>query len=163
MSSGCTPTVTGLPDVGPLVSRLIEEEGGFGGHVDRGDQLWRAFERIAVDEGNRDAAMALAGELYDEYEGDAQQLNNAAWALLTEDRFGGRFDELALKMSRRSNELSDHDNWAYVDTLALALFKTGEAEAAVKMEKKALALCGDGPGRDDVEQALARFEAALPR
>jgi hypothetical protein len=81
--------------------------------------------------------------------------------LLTEDEFEGRFDELALKLSRRSNELTDYESWIYVDTLALALFKTGDTRGAVDMEKKALALCGNGDRRQEVEAALERFQAAL--
>ena len=75
--------------------------------------------------------------------------------------FEDHFSELALKMSQRSNELTNHENWAFVDTLALALFKTGDVSGAIDMEKKALALCRDDSSRGEVKAALERFEAAL--
>jgi tetratricopeptide (TPR) repeat protein len=125
--------------------------------------LWREFEKRAADEADRKTALVLGEKLYETMHDDDAGLNNRAWEMLTEDRFGGSFNDLALKYSQRSNELTDHHNWYYLDTLALALFKTGDAQEAVEMEKKALALCNDASGRPQVEAALARFEAALKR
>ena len=53
---------------------------------------------------------------------DAQELNNFAWALLTEERYGSKFDRVATKISTRSNELTGYSNWYYLDTLARAAF-----------------------------------------
>ena len=160
---GLHATVTGLPDVGPLVSKLITEGRFVGGMGGGGERVWQEFQSCAQKEDGYDAAVVLADKLYDELHDNALQLNNRAWALLTEDRFGNRFDELALRMSRRSNELTDYQSWQFVDTLALALFKTGDTEKAIEIEKKALALCGSDDGRAEVEAALARFESALKR
>lgn len=67
----------------------------------------------------------------------------------------------ALALSGRSNELTAYRNWAYVDTLALGEFKSGNVQRAVELERKALELAARSPRRGEVEQALARFEAAL--
>jgi hypothetical protein len=180
--------VTGLPNIGPFVSQMItmeqqqealrsqlrqarkhgqwdealaavremrkEQPGNF-------DLLRSEFEILATGVRDREAALAVAEKVFEAVRDNATLLNNYAWALLTEDKFGDDYVDLALKLSKRSNELTNHENWRFVDTLALALFKTGDAVEAVEMEKKALALCGDGPGRKDVEAALERFQAAV--
>lgn len=180
--------VTGLPNVGPFVSKMIAQERRRGGlerrmreaqarqqwdqvleavqklRVERPDDhrlIWKQFKVLATGKRDHEAALALAGKLFEALRDDAAYLNNYAWALLTQEAFSDRYHELALKLSQRSNALTDHQNWRFVDTLALALFKTGDAPAAVEMEKKALALCGDGSGRGEVEAALRRFEAGL--
>ncbi len=180
--------VTGLPDIGPFVSRMItqqQRQDELHRHVSQAerhgqwdealaavrkmqkeqpanlDLLRSEFEILATGVRDRDAALAVAEKVFEAVRDNATLLNNYAWALLTEDKFGDDYADLALKLSKRSNELTNHENWMFVDTLALAFFKTGDAAKAVELEKKALALVGDGSGREDVEAALQRFEAAL--
>lgn len=182
--------LTGIPDVGDTVAKLVTEEMGGGRQAstparpkrpgtsvekrakkDAGGEkaatealdaaaLRKKFDGLALERKDRETAAACATKLFDAIEDDARALNNFAWALLTEDRYENGYDELALKFTKRSNELTDQENWAYLDTLALAQFKTGDAEGAVKIERKAIELC-DGPGLDDLKKALARFEAAV--
>jgi tetratricopeptide (TPR) repeat protein len=149
--------VTGLPDVGPFVSKLITMEQQASGS----QHVWQQFKALAINQQDREAALAVAEQLFEQLHDDARRLNNCAWALLTEeDKFGDDYVDVALKFSQRSNELTEHAHWAYVDTLALAFFKTGDADRAIELEKKALALCGDGPERKEVEAALQRFQSA---
>lgn len=123
--------------------------------------LLKKFEVLAVQDEDREAAMKCAKRLFRAAKDDANALNGFAWALLTEDRYDGKYNKLALKCSTRSNELSDVENWAYVDTLALAMFRTGDADHAVALEKKAIELCGDCLGLRDLKKALKRFEEGL--
>jgi hypothetical protein len=181
--------VTGLPDIGPFVSKMITIEqqrdalqsqlrqarkhGQWDEALatvremlkqqpDNLDLLQSEFEILATGLRDREAALVVAEKVFEAVRDNATLLNNYAWALLTEEgKFGDDYAVLALKLSQRSNELTNHQNWRFVDTLALAFFKTGDAAQAVEMEKKALALCGDGPGRKDVEVALQRFQAAV--
>jgi tetratricopeptide (TPR) repeat protein len=120
----------------------------------------KKFDILAVDKKDREAALAC-GESFLKVAGeDAEELNKLAWHLLTEKRFGGGYEELALKLSQRSNELTGHKNWMHLDTLALARFETGDATAAVELEKKAIELC-KSKSVADLRIALARFEAGL--
>jgi len=180
-------TVTGLPNIGPFISKMIEQEhrreflkrelrqarhnDDWDGALEavremrrskpeNNDLLWKEFKILAVEKDDREGGMIVAEKLCEALNDDAYSLNQYSWALLTEERYGDNYDDLALKMTRRSNELTGGENWAYVDTLALALFKTGDAAAAVEMEKKALELCGDSSGRDEAAAALERFQAA---
>ena len=180
--------VTGLPDMGPFVSRMIEQErsresthrrlSDAESHgdwdealsvvrdarehsADSSDLLWKEFRILAVGKGDREAAMAVGKALLEVVGDDATTLNNYAWALLTDEDFGGDYAELALKMSQRSNEVTNHENWMFVDTLGLALFETGDVNAAIETQKKAVALCGDSSGREAAEKSLHKFQAAV--
>jgi len=127
---------------------------------DSAEQLVKAFQKVAVEKGNHQAAGKIGEAVFKVWHDDALNLNNFAWALLTEDQYGGKHDDLALKLSERSNEITGYEIWSYVDTLALAKFKTGDAKAAVKLEKKAIQL-SEGQGIDELKAALARFQDAI--
>lgn len=119
-----------------------------------------AFESIAHEPGRTDDARALGRVVLAAAGDDPSYLNDLAWALLTEERYRGAFDELALAMSKRSNELTGHSQWHFVDTLALAHFEIGEVERAIELEERALELVGQGSRRSEVERALERFRDA---
>jgi tetratricopeptide (TPR) repeat protein len=89
-------------------------------------------------------------------------LNSIAWRLLVDYPQDLRDPELGLICAQRANELSNHDNHAYLDTLALAHFQTGNVEAAIENVKKALQLApeDDPSARDDYAGNLAEYEAA---
>jgi len=89
---------------------------------------------------------------------DADLLNEAAWTLLTIEPESLRDPALALEYSKRSNEMTDHKNPGYLDTLALAYFLTGDSQRATEWEEKALDLLP--PNATDIR---AEFEANLKR
>ncbi|MBI4718892.1 MAG: tetratricopeptide repeat protein [Planctomycetes bacterium] len=179
--------VTGVPKVGGLIAELMakEQEAERMGNAIRGAMkqkkwdealkhieariaqagadgklLTRKFDVLAVGKKDRAAALACAEDLFQTIHDDANDLNTFAWELLTEARYEGQYAELALKFSQRSNELTNQKAWAYVDTLALAKFESGDAESAVALEKRAIELCKD-KNRNDLKNALARFEEGL--
>jgi len=180
--------LTGIPDVGDLVARMVTEEVRHGEErarlthaVDAGkwDEALAAVDRqlaknpdslklmqakfkvLAVGRKDREAALALADAIYDKIRDDANALNSSAWALLTEGQFGDEYAELALKLAQRANELTDFTNWMYLDTLALARFETGDPQGAVAMERKAIEHCNECWGLADMKKALGRFESAI--
>jgi hypothetical protein len=179
--------MNGIPRIGELLARKLAEERQRG---DSRRLIERALQRrdwdeaqAAIDDalmaspgeqrllwqklqaldgaGDREGAREAGGQLLEAAREDAGALNHYAWALLSESRYGDRYTDLALRLSQRSNELTGQRNWMYVDTLALAEFKSGNVERAVELERKALELAVRSPRRGEVEQALARFEAAL--
>ncbi len=119
------------------------------------------FDILATGKKDRDAALALAESIYEQFKDNATALNNLAWALLTECKAAKSYGHVAVKISARSNELTDYGNWMFVDTLALAKFTAGDAEEAVSLENKAIELCGDCGGLAELKKAVARFEGGL--
>ncbi|MCH7872513.1 MAG: hypothetical protein IID33_12505, partial [Planctomycetes bacterium] len=115
------------------------------------------FKILAVGIKDVDAARACSQSLYEKIKGNANALNGFAWALVTEDQYQGAYNDIALRFSEKSNEMTDHDRWAYLDTLAWAKFKNGDAEAAVKLEKKAIDR-SNGHSAKTLQKALAKFE-----
>lgn len=93
----------------------------------------RRFMILAVGREDREAALACAQSIL-ERSSDANFLNSFAWVLLTKEHYQNAYDELALRLSQRCNELSRFRNWAHVDTLALATFRAGDARAAIELQ-----------------------------
>jgi tetratricopeptide (TPR) repeat protein len=123
------------------------------------DLLLEKFDVLATRKKDREAALPIGQEIMRRAHDDAKALNNFAWALLTDEDYGLKFNELALKLSERSNDLTGHQSWVFLDTLALAKFETGDVQAAIELEKKAISLAG-AKVPSDLREALARFEAA---
>jgi len=184
--------VAGIPNISGLVTKMLAEQRQRG-HVNREltrsvkNKDWgqalelldkqqaagsdssgvprRKFDILAVHKGDHAAARVLADQLFKAMYDDAMAMNNFAWALLTEDRYQHKFNEIALRFSQRSNELTNHKNWAYLDTLALAEFETGNADKAITLEEQAIELCqrDGGGGVDDLKKTLARFRESAER
>ena len=182
--------VGGVPDVSSLVSKALTEQRQAGRRkqdvvqaiqqkqwdqavtlLDKqlaqepadADALRRKFDVLAIHKQDPAGALAVADKLAEALQDDAAGLNNLAWELLTEPKYAKRFNELALRLSRRANELTDHTQWAYLDTLALAEFETGNIRKAIELEDKAIELSkskAGGAGLADMQNALERFRAA---
>ncbi len=127
--------------------------------ADAGD-LQADFEE-AAEKGDHEAANLIGARLVKALGDDAQALNNFAWALLTEERFGGQYAKLALKLSQKSNELTKQGNWYYVDTLAHAHFALGDVKEAIRLERRAVELAKGDTRVSEARQALEKFEKAL--
>ena len=98
------------------------------------------------------------------YGEDPLQLNNFAWYLITEDRYQHMYDDLALPIARKANELSGFQNWNYLDTLGHALAANGQVEEAIQVQAKAVAIAEvrGAAGLDAAREALARFRGMRP-
>ena len=181
--------ISGIPRIGPMVSQFVaaqrqehasgsqlrramsEErwddalaavEAGLAGGGNARKLLQTKFRILAVGLKDREAAARCVDAIIETSKTDATALNNFAWALLTESRYKGRFGELALRVSEQSNQVTDHGNWMFLDTLALAKFETGDVEAAASLQKKAIKLAGTRRN-DELAATLARFESVLNR
>jgi hypothetical protein len=150
--------VSDIPDVSGLVTQAAK--GWRQARPEDPEALRERFDLLALRLGDGVRARGLAARIV-EASDDAKWLNNFAWALLTDDRYGQRFDAEALTIAERSNELSEHGNWYFLDTLALALFRAGHVEEAVEYQERALSLVDDESLRPELEKPLATYRAAL--
>lgn len=130
-------------------------------HPNNSSLLEKKFDALALGKKDHGAAVACGKKLAKLHANNARALNNFAWKLLTEDKYGQEFDELARKMSQRSNELTEFNDWRFLDTLALAKFRTGDAEGAVELQRKAIEACKNDGNRRGLEDTLAQFEKSL--
>ena len=90
-----------------------------------------------------------------------RNLSGPAWRLRTHPRQELRDADAALAFARRAATLTDHADAAILDTLALAIFKTGDVDAAVKIQRLALDLLPEAESREPYETALRRYEDAM--
>lgn len=183
--------VSGLPNVSGLITQLINERRGGSarqrivrhavqtGDIQpalaainetmiaddtqpRGELLRQKFELLAGKEDQHAAALNAGDALYAALAEDSGSLNDFAWKLVTDQRYSGRFNDLALRMSQRSNALSENGNWMHLDTLAHVRFAMGDIGEAIELEQRAIAFCKDNR-RHEAEAALRKFEEAQRR
>jgi thiol-disulfide isomerase/thioredoxin len=119
--------------------------------------------------GDLEAALALGAKLLKTYNDQPQALNNTFWGVIDPDLKNEpdpRVARLALEAARRAVELTHEKDLAILDTLAVALFRTGDAAGAVAAEEKALKqLEAQVPDRSHpfykvFNERLARFRKA---
>ncbi|UCD75646.1 MAG: serine/threonine protein kinase, partial [Phycisphaerales bacterium] len=131
-----------------------------------------AFDGLATVyelQGRKQQALPLRRELLEdvlaaarEPGADARAKNEGASVLLTTEH-AELFDPVtALGLAIEANDMTDHREPMFLDTLALAYHLTGDTAAAIETEKKALSLApANAPDRAEYEARLAEFEAAL--
>ena len=95
----------------------------------------------------------------------AYEWNDYANTLLKAEIESLRKPAKALELALRANTATKEPNALFLDTLAWAYFRTGDAPSAIRTERQALSLvpAGNALGqglRSELEQGLAQFEIA---
>ena len=91
--------------------------------------------------GETDEALKLGHKLLDKYHDQGMALNNVFFPLIDLDLKQDpdpRIAKLALEAARRANELTRGKSYFVLDTLAVALYRTGDYAEAAATEEKAL-------------------------
>jgi thiol-disulfide isomerase/thioredoxin len=91
--------------------------------------------------GETDEALKLGHKLLDKYHDQGMALNNVFFPLIALELKGDpdpRIAKLALEAARRANELTKGKSYFVLDTLAVALYRTGDFAEAAATEEKAL-------------------------
>ena len=101
--------------------------------------------------------------LGDEHPHTLSSMNDLAWFQLTREPADSRDPHAALKLAFEVAERTGYENPECLDTLSLAYHLTGDTAKAIETQKKAIALLPEGESatRTGLEEALAKFEAAL--
>ncbi len=146
--------------IDPILAAVVSDRWSVAhaAHYDRLPLIASEYLRSA-SQGVPDPAL---GETLLQY-GDIQPdiLNNLSWMILTELP-PARQDAALARAAAEKAVSAEPENASYLDTYALALSRTGAAEAAVQAEEQALALLPpDDPARAELEERLAGFKAAL--
>ena len=123
-------------------------------------RLGRDDEALGVDREFLDLRVRLASVA----DATAQDLNELAWTLLTNESESLRDPEAALPLAKRAVSLGESEKhvnlWMFVDTLAMARFRNGDVEEAVRLQRRAILLTPPNtPKLSEMKQRLAHFEA----
>jgi thiol-disulfide isomerase/thioredoxin len=119
--------------------------------------------------GDVEAGLALGSKLYEAKKDEPQGLNSIFWEVIDPDLKTApdpRVARLALKAAERADELTKGEDMAFLDTLAVAQYRTGNLAKAVATEEKALkrlkaeAPDGKHPYYRAFEQRLEMFRKA---
>jgi hypothetical protein len=89
---------------------------------------------------------------------DANVLNDFAWKIMTDEGIAKRDLDLAMRTAKAAFDKSEGKEAHIVDTYARALFDTGKIADAIKWQKKAIELCQDDNLKNELEEALKRYE-----
>lgn len=89
----------------------------------------------------------------------AEQLNEIAWTILTDEDIKERDLKLATQLAKEAMDASDGKDAAIIDTYARALFDTGKVEDAIKYQKQAVELVDDDEMKKEFETTLKRYQA----
>ena len=123
------------------------------------ESLRARFDEL-IERGDRAGAVGLAQRIVASVD-DADGLNALAWALLTEERYAKAYDGVARTFAVHANEHSGYSNWAHLDTLALAEFRSGNLDAAVRMQEQAIEHAGAaGVEHPELEVALELYRSS---
>ena len=101
---------------------------------------WLKFTCLC-NSGAIDAGLAVGEKLLKAYHDKPHALNNYFWPVINpklKTEPDSRVAQLALRAARRADELTKGKDLAILDTLAVALYRTGDNAAAVATEEKAI-------------------------
>jgi hypothetical protein len=114
--------------------------------------------RLALDFAER----LLAGQIKDDFEA----LNAMSWMLLDDKEFQGldpSIPGLALRLARRASDVTKAGNGPIEDTLARALFETGDTAGAVEAQSRAVALATDPREKAEYQKKLDVYKGAAKK
>ena len=91
-------------------------------------------------------------------------LNSVSWTLITEKSIEHKYDKEALALAQVGFKACGEDSPAVADTLARALFVTGDKDGAIKYQKKAVELAENESFKAQLAEVLAAYEKGeLPK
>ena len=136
---------------------------------DLADEFAEVRFTALCNSGDIDAALAFGEKLFEKYKDEGSSLNNVFFYAVDLDLKAEpdpRVSRLALKALRRADELTKGESMAVLDSLAVALFRTGDPAGAVAAQEKALKILeAEVPNRSHpyyktFEDQLTRFRKA---
>ena len=158
-----------MQEIGPQIQAALQKE-DFKTAVALIDQLIEKFPENAQFKQAR-FQFLLKGEMFDEANkaaeemikasnDSAMELNQLAWMLATGVEGPGPDLDLALTAAKRAEELTESKDASILDTVGRVLFKKGNTEDAIAIQKKAVEIAG-ADMKEQLEASLKEYEAAL--
>ena len=158
-----------MQEIGPKINAALQK-GDYKTGVELIEQLIEKFPENGQFKQAR-FQFLLKGEMFDEANKAAEEmikasndsaleLNQLAWTLATSVSGPGPDLDLALTAAKRAEELTESKDASILDTVGRILFKKGNIEDAIVIQKKALEIVG-ADMKEQLEASLKEYEAAL--
>ena len=122
------------------------------------EQLCERYLEVVTAGTDRAAIDALGRQIAAAEIKDPKILNELAWTILTKEEIKRRDLPLATNLARFAVDVTGGKDGDILDTYARALFDTGQAGEAIKVQKQALGLATDEKTKTMRETALKRYE-----
>lgn len=132
--------------------------------ADEEQQIWQDTEsyfELAARADGAEQAQELGASIIERAGQNWALLNSFAWDILTRPGLTNRDLNVALDAAKTADALTENENAFVLDTLALAMFETGNVNEAVELQRKAVKLAstqGDPDLVAELELRLRRFE-----
>ena len=124
---------------------------------DSSPSLQDAYFAAACRRSGQAEAREIGKKVLSKDGGDPDKLNGFAWKILTDETLSFHDYPLALRAARQASEKSTDPKYNILDTLARALFMTGQTNDAVAMQQKAIGLCDESLSRLKLKETLANY------
>jgi len=158
-----------MQEIGPKINAALQN-GDFKAAVVLIEQLMEKFPENGQFKQAR-FQFLLKGEMFDEANkaaeemikasnDSAMELNQLAWTLATSVPGPGPDLDLALTAAKRAEELTESKDASILDTVGRILFKKGNIEDAIAIQKTAVEIAG-ADLKEQLEASLKEYEAAL--
>ncbi|GAB5496309.1 MAG: TlpA disulfide reductase family protein [Phycisphaerales bacterium] len=122
-----------------------------------GPNHFRHFQELAQKDKTEAGAFGQA-MLKTKYADNPNAYNAVAWTIVENEGWSPEAISFAKKVATKACELTDWENPMILDTLAWAQYRSGDAGAAVKTQKKAIEILGeDNPQVDSYKEGLETF------
>ena len=125
------------------------------------EELFQKYTATVGENGDKIKAAAYAQQLVALKITDANQLNEFAWTILTDDSIKTRDLPLATKLAKAGVDASEGKVAAILDTYAHALFDSGKVADALEYQKKAVAASEDDSEKSELGDTLKKYQAAV--
>lgn len=128
------------------------------------------FRLLAASNAHAEKALTEGRKLLaSDFAKQSAVLNAIAWELVSPERIEpatASLKKFAVEVARRADEQSEHKHSAIADTLARALFVSGDAKEAVEAQRRAISLAeAEAKSKpveflDELKQSLTEYEKA---
>lgn len=135
--------LTGKFDIAAAKKLKADREAEAARIAEKRQQLGKAYTeymQMAMSAGKNEEMTELSKKLMKMGDDDAMFLNQLSWNILTAEGLITRDYDFALKAAKHASKLTEDKDPAILDTLALALYKTGDRDKAIKVQEKAIKL-----------------------
>lgn len=123
-----------------------------------GEVVYRRFQLMAFELKEPAAAYAFArAHIEGSQKDNAPVLNAIAWSILDDPGLETRDVALALQAAQRAAVLTEQKDASVLDTLARALFDSGNTDQAVQTQTRALEIATDPDFKAQLKQRLEQY------